>query len=221
MEQIRNIVFDLGGVVIDLDRGEAVRRLEALGLSEADEMLGLYRQQEPFLGLETGRLTAAEWTDELLGVCVEGVSATDLQEAFNGFLVGIPVERLCMLRKLRDAGYRLYVLSNTNPVMYHSWISEAFRQEGKRIHDYFDGVVTSFEEGMCKPDPALFQRVLDRYGLKGEETLLLDDSEANCLSASGIGIRTVRIGKEDGTTMLDVGSRLLSERNVTATGKGE
>lgn len=207
--------------MIDLDRGEAVRRLQALGLAEADDMLGLYRQKEPFLGLETGRRTAAEWTDELLGVCVEGVSATDLQDAFNGFLVGIPVERLCMLRKLRESGYRLYVLSNTNPVMYHSWISEAFRQEGKRIHDYFDGVVTSFEEGMCKPDPALFQRVLDRYGLKADETLLLDDSEANCESASGIGFRTVRIGKEKGTTMLDVASRLLDERNVASREKGE
>lgn len=192
-KKIKNIVFDLGGVVIDLDRDEAVRRLEKIGLGTAGELLGLYRQEEPFLSLETGRCTAAELYDGLRGQCSPGTTDHDIEEAFCGFLIGIPEERLRALSALREAGFRVFALSNTNPVMYNGWIAREFRKLGLSVNDYFEGVVASFAEGTCKPDEEIFRIVLRRYGLNGDETLMLDDSDANCQAAERAGMRSHRI----------------------------
>lgn len=200
---IRNIVFDLGGVVIDLKRERAVEALQALGLSEADRLLGLYRQEEPFLGIETGRLHAAEFF-ELIRTSCPGANDLQITEAFNQFLVGIPVERLQRLRRLRESGLRIFALSNTNPIMYNSWIAEHFRQEGMSVNDYFDGIVASFQELCCKPDLRIFNILLHRYGLDPAATLMLDDSEANCEAARRCGMRAIRVGSTPADDMMAI-----------------
>ncbi|WP_303741141.1 HAD family phosphatase [uncultured Duncaniella sp.] len=193
MKSVKNIVIDLGGVMIDLDRERCVRAFVDLGLENADSMLGLYRQEEPFLSIETGRISAGEFYDEIRRRTGRDVSDSAIEGAFDEFLVALPVERLAAIRKLRAAGYRTYMISNTNGVMYDGWIKRAFMQEGLRVGDYFDGIITSFAEGVCKPDAELFETVLRRYGLKAEESVLLDDSEANCEAARRLGMKAVRI----------------------------
>lgn len=209
MNNINNIIFDLGGVVIDLNRLAAVEAYSKLGLSQASEMLGEYGQKWPFLPLEEGKFTSAEFFDTLRGLCQPGVSDKTLQQAFEAFLVGIPVERLRRLEELRRAGFRIFVLSNTNAVMYHGWIAREFRKDGKSINDYFDGIVASFEEGMCKPNAALFKVVTDRYNLDPASTLMLDDSEANCEGARSIGLNAIRIDNKGENSMLNVTAGLL------------
>lgn len=198
----RNLIFDLGGVVIDLRRENAVAALERLGMENVDSLLGLYRQEEPFLSLETGEITAAEFFDTVRTLCKPQTSDTAIQEAFNSFLIGIPRERLEALRRLREQGFKVYGLSNTNAIMFNSWIRTAFMQEGLRVNDYFDGLVLSFEEGMCKPDKALFETVLRRYGLEAAETCLLDDSRKNCDAAEEIGLLSMQVGLTPDDDML-------------------
>lgn len=202
MKGIKNVVIDLGGVMIDLDRDRCVRAFERLGLNGVDRMLGLYRQEEPFLSVETGRIPVSEFYDGLRSMTGRDVSDRDFELAFEEFLVALPVERLAALRAMRARGLRLYMISNTNSVMYDGWIKRAFMQEGMRVGDYFDGIVTSFAEGVCKPDPRLFETVLRRYGLEASESLLLDDSEANCEAARRLGMEAIRI--EGGRTLLNV-----------------
>lgn len=209
LDNIRNIVFDLGGVVIDLQRERAVAALSALGLKDADSMLGLYRQEEPFLGLETGRLSAGEFFDLLRPLC-GGASDMQITNAFNEFLVDLPVERLSRLLELRRAGYRVYALSNTNPVMFGSWIASKFRAQGLSVGDYFDGIVVSFQELTCKPDPVIFQRVLSRFNLIPEQTLMLDDSAANCDSARSVGMQALQVGTDPQSDMLALTLPLLN-----------
>lgn len=211
-KNIDNIIFDLGGVVINLKRENAVEALQRLGLEDADDMLGLYVQKEPFLDLETGRVTAAQFFDFLRTKMGSEISDTQIQKAFNAFLIDIPVERLQVLRRLREAGVRIFVLSNTNPVMYHSWIEEHFRQEGLTIRDYFDGIVTSFEEGRCKPDVELFKTPLRRYGLDPDRTIMLDDSEANCNAARKAGMRSARIDNLSDNNMISISEKILAAR---------
>ncbi len=218
IESIENVVYDLGGVVIDLDRMRAVEGLESLGIKGADEILGQYEQKEPFLSLETGRIKTGPFFDELRSIAVSnGFSAptdTQLADAFNRFLVRLPKERLETLRKMRMAGFRIFVLSNTNPIMYNSWIDEAFRAEGGNINDYFDGIVASFQEGTCKPDPTIFETVMRRYALNPSKTLMLDDSEANCRAAASTGMHALQVGATPETDMIAISNLLLSTRGV-------
>lgn len=193
MEGIKNVVIDLGGVMIDLDRERCVRAFRALGLENVDQMLGLYRQEEPFLSIETGRISAGEFYDELRALTGRATPDVQFEAAFDAFLVALPAERLAALRRMRAAGLRTYMISNTNAIMYDGWIRRAFMQEGLRVGDYFDGIVTSFAEGLCKPDADLFATVTRRYGLDPAETVLLDDSEANCEAARKLGWKAVRI----------------------------
>lgn len=205
-ENIKAIVFDLGGVMIDLKRDNAVEALEKLGIKNADALLGLYRQDGPFLALETGKISAAGFFDAMRceALAAGATAPTDMliQDAFNSFLVALPVKRLERLRTLRQKGYRIFALSNTNPVMYPTWIAEHFQQEGLHVNDYFEGIVTSFSEGCCKPDPEIFRRLLKRYGLDAESTLMLDDSQANCEAARSVGMQASRVGDTPSTDML-------------------
>lgn len=211
---INNIIFDLGGVIIDLDRDRAVKALEELGLEDADDMLGLYGQKEPFLGLETGELPSADFFDLMRSRMKPGVTDAQITDAFNRFLVKLPAERLEMLRRLRLAGYRIFMLSNTNPVMYLTWIDRAFRQEGGSVNDYFDGIVVSFQELMCKPNVAIFETVMRRYGLNPSETLMLDDSEKNCRAASEAGAHAFQIGNSENDDMLAICGALLETKGL-------
>lgn len=218
IQGIENVIYDLGGVVIDLDRMQAVKGLEELGITDAGSILGQYEQKGPFYLLETGRLNTGPFFDELRSIAVaNGFPAptdTQLADAFNRFLIRLPEKRLEMLRQMRMAGFRIFVLSNTNPVMYNSWIAEHFRAEGGTINDYFDGIVASFQEGTCKPDPVIFETVMRRYGLRPEATLMLDDSDANCRAAASTGMHALRIGDTPGTDMIAVSSLLLESRGA-------
>lgn len=206
MNGIKNVIIDLGGVMIDLDRDRCVRAFERLGVAGVNEMLGLYRQEEPFLSIETGRISAADFYDELRHRAHADIPDAEFERAFNAFLIALPPERLRALRDMRQAGLRLFMISNTNAIMYDGWIKRAFMQEGLRVGDYFDGIITSFAEGACKPDPAIFETLLRRYNLIPGESLLLDDSEANCEAARALGMKAVRIeGRE---SLLSVAHKL-------------
>lgn len=211
MKKVKNIIFDLGGVVIDLDRNEAVKGLENLGLKDASDLLGVYAQKGPFLMLETGDITTSEIFDILLPHCKKGTTCSDIRDAFEQFLRKLPVERLKMIESLREKGFKLFVLSNTNPLMFNHWIDNAFRSDGKTVNDYFDGIVVSYQERTCKPDKTIFQNLLNRYHLKPEDTLMLDDSEANCEAARATGMEAVRIQPEGADSFMAVCDTLLKE----------
>ena len=209
MNQIKNIVFDLGGVVIDLDRDKAVEALTELGIKDADSLLGVYAQKGLFFQLETGEVTAAQFYDALLPQCKPGTTNEDIQNALEKFLIKIPVERLKLIRQLKEKGYRLFVLSNTNPIMFNHWIDNAFRVENLTINDYFDNIVVSFQERVCKPDKTIFENLLKRYRLDPDETLFLDDSEANCKAANEKGVKTCRVLPHGESSFEEICGQLL------------
>ena len=159
--------------------------------------------------LETGEISASELYDIFLPHCKKGTTCTDIRDAFEEFLRELPIERLKMLETLRAKGYRIYVLSNTNPIMYNHWIDNAFRNDGKSINDYFDGIVTSYQEKMCKPNPEIFKRVISRYGLKPEETLMLDDSEANVNAAKSVGLQAKKVEPSGENSFMEICESLL------------
>lgn len=189
---IKNLLFDLGGVIMDIRRLNCVASFERLGMKDADSFLGEYSQKGPFLQLEEGAISEAEFRTAVRQFIDGEVTDEQIDSAFCDFLVGIPKYRLEQLRELKKQ-YGIYMLSNTNSIMWHSRIAEDFRQEGLEREDYFDGIVTSFEARSIKPDAKIFHTVVEKLGIKPEETLFLDDSQKNLDAAAELGFQTLLV----------------------------
>ncbi len=193
---IKNLLFDLGGVIMDIRRENCIRSFQRLGMAHPEDLLGEYVQKGPFALIEEGRMTPAEWREEMRRYLPAQVSDEDIDKAFLDFLVGIPVERLRSLEELHKR-FNIYMLSNTNPIMWNSRISEEFRKDGHDRDYYFDGCLTSFDAKVMKPDAEIFRQACEKFGIRPEETFFLDDSQANVEAARRLGFHAAVV--EPGT----------------------
>ncbi len=198
---IKNLLFDLGGVIIDIRRQDCVDAFEAIGLENADSYFGLYSQEGIFMAIEDGSLDTDGFHHAMHKLLPAGVTDRQIDDAFQRFITGIPAHRLEALRQLRSQGYRLYLLSNTNPVMWNDIIAREFRKEGREREDYFDGIVTSFTAKALKPSREIFEYTCRTLDIKPEETLFFDDSAANTRAAAELGFATATV--EPGTEFTD------------------
>ena len=191
MEQkYSTIIFDLGGVIINLKKQNCIDAFKALGYNSIDDMLGEYKQGGEFLALEEGRLSVEEWRESVRKNLSAPVTDKQIDDAFNAFLVDIPVQKLRMLQLLKTK-YRIVMLSNTNKVMFESKIPELFKVDGLRIEDYFDDFFLSYKMGLTKPSPEIFIKVAEQLGINPCEALFIDDSQANVDAASCLGFQTM------------------------------
>jgi putative hydrolase of the HAD superfamily len=187
---IKNIVFDLGGVLLTLDRNEAVRRFKAIGLENADELLDAYHQKGIFLELEEGKLSEAAFYDAIRAAAGKYIPDEKIAWGWMGFIVDCPDYKLKMLEDLRAKGYRLYLLSNTNPCIMKWAMSSDFSKEGKNISDYFDKLYLSYQMGCVKPNSKIFHDMLADSGMIPSETLFIDDGKANVEMGNQLGFET-------------------------------
>lgn len=189
---IQNLLFDLGGVIMDIKKDNCVQALRELGFRNPDEYLGDYSQKGPFGQLEQGLITSDQFRAFVRSQIDGPVTDAQIDDAFNKFLIGIPVERLRLLQQLRHT-YGIYLLSNTNAIMWNAKIADEFRKDGLDIDAYFDGIVTSFEAKLLKPDVKIFEYAAAHCDIKPEGTLFLDDSLANLGAAEKAGFRTAHV----------------------------
>lgn len=187
---IRNIIFDLGGVILTLDQPQAVRRFEALGLKDAEQRLDPYTQQGIFGDLEEGKIYAEAFRLELSKLIGREVSFDECCYAWQGYAKELPQRNLDALKKLRSEGYRLILLSNTNPYMMEWVDSPRFDGQGHGIRDYMDACYLSYEMKVMKPADSFFRRVLMAEKIPPSACLFVDDGPRNVAAASQIGIRT-------------------------------
>lgn len=185
-------MFDLGGVIMDIRRQNCVEAFKKLGMADPDEFLGEYCQAGPFAAIENGSATPSEFRDAIRRLLPADVDVPDrsIDEAFGRFLVGIPPYRLEELNKLKKK-FSLYLLSNTNPIMWADGIDRNFRKLGHDVDYYFKGIIRSYDVKAMKPDPIIFIEAERRFGIKPDETIFLDDSEANCKAAETLGFKTI------------------------------
>lgn len=209
---IKNILFDMGGIILILDSAESFRRFAGLGLN-SEEYMGVYGQKDFFLDLESGKIDAAEFCRRLAETCgKKSISYEQAQNCWLGFIKEAPLDRLHDLLKLKD-NYHLGLLSNTNPFMMDYIDSPRLSSEGKPISAYFDSLFLSYRMGICKPDPKIFEMALVADGMKADETLFIDDSMKNIRAAESVGMRTLHVPtNEDWMTPLQA---LLAEQAVT------
>lgn len=185
---IKNLLFDLGGVICNIQRTRCVAAFEAMGWNDIDTYLDDAAQKGFFMDLEKGLITPEQFRDMVRRhISNPSATDTDIDTAFCRFITGIPETRLEQLKQLRNR-YKIYMLSNTNPIMWNSVLAREFEKlPGMERDDYFEGIVTSFEEHCAKPEPSIFQRVIEKFAIKPEETIFFDDAIQNCRAASALG----------------------------------
>ena len=187
---IKNLIFDLGGVVITLAPDEALRRFKSLGLQNAEEQMDAYTQMGIFGQLEEGKISAEAFREELSRQVGREVTYDECRHAWLGYVKEVPQRNLDVLLRLRSEGYRLILLSNTNPYMM-SWVrSPEFDGQGHSIDYYMDACYLSYQLGVMKPSTEFFHKVLMTEKIMASETLFLDDGPRNVATASQMGIRT-------------------------------
>ena len=186
-KNIKNIVFDLGGVLVDLDFKAAINGLQEAGFANVKEQLMAFDRGGIFQKFEVGEITADEFRTAIRENSIVTLTDEEVDNLWNAMLLEIPREKLELILHLRGK-YMVYLLSNTNSIHWDYVCKNAFNYRGFRVNDYFEETFLSYEMHLAKPNKAIFEKVLHDANLLPEETLFIDDSEANCKAAEEVGI---------------------------------
>ncbi|MDR2858885.1 MAG: HAD family phosphatase [Mediterranea sp.] len=186
---IRNLLIDFGGVLVNLDRQACLSNFKDIGIENIESFVDSYRQQGMFMQLEKGLITPSEFRNELRELSGKPVTDEQIDAAWNSFLIDIPTAKLDLLLKLREK-YVVYLVSNTNLIHWEWACQNAFPYKGFHVEDYFESLFLSFEIHYAKPEIEFFQKVLEETAIAPQETLFIDDAEANCRVAQSLGINT-------------------------------
>ena len=198
---IRNIIFDWGGVITNIDYHATIHKFAEIGITDFKEYYSKSAINELFLLFEKGKIEAYEMRNNLRKDFNVNVTDQQIDDAWNAMLLDTPVERLELLKFLKT-DYRIFLLSNTNSIHaphYNKYIQDTY---GINFPGLFESVYYSHEIGMRKPDHEIYEFVLNKSGLKKDETLFIDDLEVNILPARELGIQTYLLTKPD--TLMDL-----------------
>ena len=185
---IKNIIFDFGGIIVDLDKQAAIDAFCALGFPDAD-LVDDYVQRGIFAAIETGQMSGHEFCNYVRERSGKDLPDATIVHAWTRMLAGIPPYRIKKIKELRKH-YRTFLLSNTNAMHWEYSVQEQMPATGYKMEDCFEQTFLSYRMGIAKPDPEIFRRALHEAGLLPEETLFIDDSQANCQAAASLGIHT-------------------------------
>src|SRR6056297_390072 len=201
MEGIKNIIFDLGNVIINIDGNKTLNKMKAIGFEDFESSYTLLQQSDLFDLLEKGLITPEKFHAELKTHFENHVSIATINDAWNAMLLDFPKKRIKLLQELQSR-YRVFLLSNTNVIHYQKYNDDLINQFGVELSSLFEKAYYSFDLGMRKPDLEIFEYVIKDSHLKPIETLFIDDAEANIESAQKLGLKTLRIdiGKGDDIT---------------------
>jgi len=199
MENIKHIIFDLGGVIINIDYNRTAEAFKALGVTDFDDRYSQAAQTDLFSDFETGKIDEAAFVKALQEWTGTHISHQQILDAWNAMLLDIPLRRLQILQQLQ-LHYDIVLLSNTNETH-----ERAFNKVLKEVCGFdnlgvfFDKVFYSHRIGLRKPNADIFQHVLDYTGFNPAHTLFLDDSLQHIEGARATGIQTIWM--EPGMTM--------------------
>ncbi len=193
---IKNLLFDMGGVILPMRPvEEAIRRFSQIGLRPevGRQYLARNGQKGIFMELENGTLSADEFLEKYYELTGYRTVFEDIEWAWQGFVMPTPPERLLWLEQLRGEGYHLALASNTNPFLQRWEESSAFTAEGKGIGAWFDRLWYSYELKAYKPGAEFFLRMMEKGGYHAEECLFLDDALHNVEAARACGMRALHV----------------------------
>lgn len=195
MHKLEAIIFDLGGVLLNIDFALTQQALTNLGMKNAALYFGKYAQEGFFDALDKGKIDEIGLYDELRNFIPNEVTNDTLRDAWNSMILDFPQQRIDLLKQLRKK-YRLFLLSNTNRIHYNHYTKKIKELGEISYESLFDKAYFSFSNGMRKPEPDFFLQVLNENRLCAQHTLFIDDTEANIEQAISLGFQTIHLNQE-------------------------
>ncbi len=189
LKQFDAVIFDLGGVIINLDYNLTIRSFEELGMKNFNEVYSQLAQSTLFDDYETGRISSQHFVNKLLDHVPPGTSPNRIVAAWNAMILDVPKDKPALLKTLH-AQTPIFLLSNTNEIhmqkVHRAWSNSS----EEALQDHFSKVYLSFQMGMRKPDVEIFHKVCEEQDLVPERTLFIDDSPQHIEGAKLAGLQT-------------------------------
>ena len=193
MENIRNLIFDLGNVILNIDTKLSEIAFAKYGMNDFEKLYTLASQNELFDRLEVGSITEKEFYDEFRKVTGCKLDNQILEQCWNALIMDFPAARIEMLKRLKNEGkYRTFILSNTNIIHYRFYTALLKRTYGiNGLESLVEHAYFSHEIGLKKPNRDIFDHVVAKSHIKPEESIFIDDNEANIKAANALGFNTI------------------------------
>lgn len=185
---IRNIIFDLGGVLLNINPKKTIEAFGKLGMEQLVGDKGLSYDHEIFYLMEQGKITSDEFRKGVLQLLPNRISFQEIDAAWTAMLLDFPAIRVELVKNLRK-DFKIYLFSNTNAIHVDKFHSNFRNQHGFEVSTLFDKDFYSNEIGYRKPSPESYQEIIRLSGIDPEESLFIDDSHQNIESAIASGLK--------------------------------
>ena len=211
MNKIRNIIFDYGNVIFKIDFNRAQQSFKKLGINDIENFFSHQRHDPIFDQFEEGLISPSAFRAGIRKVSgIPNLTDEQIDHAWNSLLIGVVEPNHEILLKAK-AQYRTFLLSNNNEIHYN-WIMDYLKREHQLDSNagFFEKDYYSHLMKMRKPNPEIFQYVLDKHSLLLEETLFIDDSPQHLKTADQLGLNTHLLKADESLESYLYGSGLLS-----------
>ena len=197
--KIRHIIFDLGGVLLNINPLLSLNELTKISGLGKQALIDRFTESRIFEKFDTGQYDTAQFRSELCRIIGKNVADNEIDRMWNALLLDFPPQRVKMLQELRK-NFNLYLLSNTNSIHFRYYTDAFFHEYNFKLQELFNHLYLSYEIGMHKPDPEIYRYVLQHDGLTASECLFVDDSLPNVKAARKLGIAGLHISGEQEVT---------------------
>lgn len=191
-QTIKNIIFDLGGVLLNIDYEKTVEAFRKLGMTSPEQAFSKEVQADFFQKFEKGLISDTVFISEI-NKEFKMARPQEIIDAWCALLGDFPAERFNYLKKL-SGNYRLFLLSNTNIIHLKAFKKIIDKSVGwENFTALFDGIGYSHELNMRKPDADIFMKMMKTYNLKPQETCFIDDTDMHVATANSLGIKAYHL----------------------------
>lgn len=193
MQQIKNIIFDLGGIFINIDFAKTEQAFIDLGITNFSDFFTQHHASELFELLETGKISPSAFCEKFRFETNSRLTDDQIFAAWNALLLDFPKERIHWLQQIRKK-YNIYLFSNTNQIHYDAFMAGFTTQTGfDDLNSFFIKAYYSQKMGLRKPYPEAFLHIINEQNLDPAETLFIDDTKKNIEGAKSVGLQTIHL----------------------------
>tara|TARA_S200000501_G_scaffold246520_1_gene230858 strand:+ start:124 stop:747 length:624 start_codon:yes stop_codon:yes gene_type:complete len=197
LKNINTIIFDLGGVIIDLDSKSVIDQFQKYSDKTAKDIICLISQSQDLIDYEMGKMSDSDFCEAVNKLLHTELSQASFETIWNSFLGNIKQDKLHLMLALKDQ-FNLLILSNTNAIHQRSFDQRVGELISTRImSDMVHTAYYSHELGLRKPDPNIYKRVIDLQNLNPTRTLFFDDRNENINMAQDFGIQAILVEYSD------------------------